>query len=60
MSPYKMLPPLFADWDEEQLDATVSGMDNIADGGAALLPLTANYSTPICRRKSGWRLSSRC
>lgn len=31
-----MLPPLFADWTEEQLNATVSGMDNIADGGAAL------------------------
>ncbi|SOC81603.1 protein of unknown function [Salinimicrobium sediminis] len=36
LSPYKMLPPLFADWTEEQLDATVSGMENIADGGAAL------------------------
>lgn len=36
LSPYKMLPPLFTDWTEEQLDATVSGMDNIADGGAAL------------------------
>ena len=28
--------PLFEDWDEEQLDATVSEMENIADGGAAL------------------------
>ena len=36
LSPYKMLPPLFADWTEEQLDATVSGMQDIADGGAAL------------------------
>ena len=35
-SPYKNLPPLFKDWDEEQLDATVSEMENIADGGAAL------------------------
>ena len=35
-SPYKSLPPLFEDWDEEQLDATVSEMENIADGGAAL------------------------
>ena len=35
-SPYKTLPPLFEDWDEEQLDATVSEMENIADGGAAL------------------------
>ena len=36
VSPYKMLPPLFAEWTEEQLDATVSGMEDIADGGAAL------------------------
>ena len=36
LSPYKMLPPLFADWTEEQLEATVSGMEDIADGGAAL------------------------
>lgn len=36
LSPYKMLPPLFADWTEEQLDYTVSEMEDIADGGAAL------------------------
>jgi len=36
LSPYKMLPPLFAHWTEEQLDATVSGMEELADGGAAL------------------------
>ncbi|WP_300436539.1 DUF2779 domain-containing protein [Christiangramia sp.] len=35
-SPYKTLPPLFEDWDEAQLDATISDMENIADGGAAL------------------------
>lgn len=35
-SPYKALPPLFDNWSEEQLDATISEMDNIADGGAAL------------------------
>lgn len=36
LSPYKMLPRLFADWTEEQLDATVSEMEELADGGAAL------------------------
>jgi hypothetical protein len=36
-SPYKTLPRLFEDWGEEQLDATVSDMENIADGGAALI-----------------------
>ncbi len=36
LSPYKMLPALFEDWSEEELDATVSEMESIADGGAAL------------------------
>lgn len=36
LSPYKTLPALFEDWDEEQLDSNVSEIDNIADGGAAL------------------------
>jgi hypothetical protein len=36
LSPYKMLPRLFEDWSEEQLDATVSDMEELADGGAAL------------------------
>lgn len=36
LSPYKMLPPLFEDWSEEELDATVSEIESIADGGAAL------------------------
>ena len=36
LSPYKVLPPLFEDWTDEQLDETVSRMDSIADGGAAL------------------------
>lgn len=36
LSPYKMLPLLFEDWTDEQLDETVSGLTGIADGGAAL------------------------
>lgn len=36
LSPYKMLPSLFEEWTQEQLDATVSGMEELADGGAAL------------------------
>lgn len=35
-NPYKNLPPLFQDWTEEQLTATISNIENIADGGAAL------------------------
>ena len=36
LSPYKSLPPVFEEWSDEQLDATISEIDNIADGGAAL------------------------
>lgn len=36
LNPYMMLPPLFADWSEEQIEETVSGLTGIADGGAAL------------------------
>lgn len=34
--PYKTLPPLFDGWTEEELEDAVSGMEGIADGGAAL------------------------
>lgn len=36
ISPYKMLPPIFQDWNEEDLDSTLSGMEGIDNGGAAL------------------------
>jgi hypothetical protein len=36
LSPYKMLPPLFEDWTEEQLETAISEMESLADGGAAL------------------------
>ena len=36
ISPYKMLPPLFEGWNEEDLEELVSEMGLIADGGAAL------------------------
>jgi len=35
-SPYKMLPALFADWTEEQIANTLSEIDDIDNGGAAL------------------------
>ena len=34
--PYKSLPKLFEEWSEEDLEKTLSEMDGIADGGAAL------------------------
>lgn len=35
-SPYKMLPPLFENFSAEAIEATVSDIENIDDGGAAL------------------------
>ncbi len=35
-SPYKMLPSLFEDWSEEQIESTLSEIEDIANGGAAL------------------------
>jgi len=36
VSPYKMLPPLFDGWNEEEMEETLSELDGIADGGMAL------------------------
>lgn len=35
-NPYKKLPKLFKEWTDEELDELVSGMEELADGGAAL------------------------
>lgn len=35
-NPYKMLPQLFSDWTEEQINQNLGEIENIADGGAAL------------------------
>ncbi|SUX48556.1 DUF2779 domain-containing protein [Chryseobacterium indoltheticum] len=36
INPYKQLPKLFADWDQEKIKETLSDLESIADGGAAL------------------------
>lgn len=36
INPYKMLPPIFEGWDVSDVEANVSGIENISDGGAAL------------------------
>lgn len=36
MSPYKMLPPLFENWSEEDMENAISELESLADGGAAL------------------------
>jgi len=35
-NPYKMLPPVFKDWSEDQIENTLSEIEDIANGGAAL------------------------
>lgn len=37
LSPYKMLPKVFDDWDERQIEYTLSDVVDITDGGAALM-----------------------
>jgi hypothetical protein len=37
INPYKMLPPLFENWNDEELAENISELENIADGGAALM-----------------------
>lgn len=36
INPYKTLPPLFENWHESEMKETISDIENIADGGAAL------------------------
>ena len=36
INPYKMLPPLFEEWNELELADTISEVETISDGGAAL------------------------
>jgi Domain of unknown function(DUF2779) len=36
INPYKNLPPVFEAWSEEEIEESLSDIENIADGGAAL------------------------
>lgn len=36
VNPYKMLPPLYEGWENDETDETISEIENIADGGSAL------------------------
>lgn len=36
INPYKMLPPLYEGWENDEINETISEIENIADGGAAL------------------------
>jgi hypothetical protein len=37
INPYEMLPPLFENWNDEELAENISELENINDGGAALM-----------------------
>jgi hypothetical protein len=37
INPYKLLPPLYENMTQDQINDTLSELDNIADGGAALI-----------------------
>jgi len=36
INPYKLLPPLFDDWTQDEIDNVISGLEGISDGGSAL------------------------
>lgn len=36
-NPYKLLKPLFEGWDDEQMEENMGDIENIADGGSALM-----------------------
>lgn len=36
INPYQLLPKLFSEWEVEKIDETISGLETVADGGAAL------------------------
>jgi hypothetical protein len=36
INPYKLLPPLFDNWTQDEIDNVISGLEGISDGGAAL------------------------
>ena len=36
INPYKLLPPLFDNWTQDEIENVISGLEGISDGGAAL------------------------
>ncbi len=36
-NPYKLLPPIFEEWLDEMVEDTISELDDVADGGAAMM-----------------------
>ena len=36
-NPYKLLPPIFEEWSDEMEESTISELEDLADGGAAMI-----------------------
>jgi hypothetical protein len=47
-NPYKMLPPLFENWTETQLESTMSELEGVNNGGAALTAYGKLQYTDMC------------
>ena len=48
-SRYKLLPPVFENWSNDQLDELLSDVEDLNNGGAAH---TASCNTPTCPNKN--------
>jgi hypothetical protein len=52
VDPYKNLPPVFDNWKEEDLENTLSEIENIDQGGAALIAYAKLQYTDISEEES--------
>lgn len=53
LNPYKMLPPLFDGWSMLELENTISELEDIADGGAALTAYAKLQYTDMDQKERG-------
>lgn len=53
LNPYKMLPPLFDGWSMLELENTISELEGIADGGAALTAYAKLQYTDMDQKERG-------
>ena len=53
INPYKLLPPLFDNWTQDEIDNVISGLEGISDGGAALTAYGKLQFEEISERERG-------
>ncbi|WP_437395445.1 DUF2779 domain-containing protein [Flagellimonas lutimaris] len=51
LNPYKLLPPVFDNWTEEALENTLSEIEGIADGGAAMTTYSKMQYTDMTQKE---------